>query len=61
MLRTAVVIDEMGGERLAEHLPATTGDCPAVPRVAEVHGLYWDLAVDWGGCRRPRSPWVAGP
>ena len=42
----ARVLDEMEGERLAEPLPATTGDCPAVPRVAEVHGRYWDLAVD---------------
>jgi len=42
----ARVLDEMEGERLAEPLPATTGDCPAVPHVAEVHGRYWDLAVD---------------
>jgi hypothetical protein len=34
---------EREGERLAEPLPVTTGDCPAVPRVAEVHGRYWDL------------------
>jgi acetoin utilization deacetylase AcuC-like enzyme len=39
----AGVLEEMRGERLAEALPATTGDCPAVPRVTEVHGRYWDL------------------
>jgi hypothetical protein len=39
----ARVLDEMQGENLAEPLPATAGDCPAVPRVAEVHGRYWDL------------------
>ncbi len=42
----ARVLDEMEGERLGEPLPATTGDCPAVTRVAEVHGRYWDLAVN---------------
>jgi acetoin utilization deacetylase AcuC-like enzyme len=42
----ARVLDEMGGERLTEPLPAITSDCPAVPRVVEVHRRYWDLAVD---------------
>jgi acetoin utilization deacetylase AcuC-like enzyme len=39
----ARVLDEMQDENLAEPLPATAGDCPAVPRVAEVHGRYWDM------------------
>jgi acetoin utilization deacetylase AcuC-like enzyme len=39
----ARVLDEMQGESLAEPLPVTAGDCPAVPRVVEVHGRYWDL------------------
>ena len=39
----ARVLDEMQGENLAEPLPATAGDCPVVPHVAEVHGRYWDL------------------
>ncbi|MDH3816846.1 MAG: histone deacetylase, partial [Acidobacteriota bacterium] len=39
----ARVLDEMQGEDLAKPLPATAGDCPAVPRVTEVHGRYWDL------------------
>jgi len=42
----ARVLDEMKGQRLAEALPAITADCPVVPRVAEVHGRYWDLSVD---------------
>ena len=42
----ARVLDEMEGGRLSESLPATTGACPSVPRVAEVHGRYWDLAVN---------------
>jgi acetoin utilization deacetylase AcuC-like enzyme len=42
----ARVLDEMKGERMDEALPAITADCPAVPRVAQVHGRYWDLSVD---------------
>jgi acetoin utilization deacetylase AcuC-like enzyme len=39
----ARVLEEMQGEKLTEPLPQTTGDCPVVPHVAEVHGRYWDL------------------
>jgi len=39
----ARVLDEMRGEKLAEALPVTMSDCPAVPRVAEVHQQFWDL------------------
>jgi acetoin utilization deacetylase AcuC-like enzyme len=39
----ARVLEEMRGEHLAELLPATPVDCPAVPRVIEAHRQYWDL------------------
>jgi acetoin utilization deacetylase AcuC-like enzyme len=39
----ARVLKEMQGEKLGETMPVTMSDCPAVPRVAEVHSQYWDL------------------